>query len=414
MVSLPERKSEGKTIEQLQNEVHVLKQEGGKSRDYLRYQLSLVRNSQAWVYSLFEPWEGAARYPENCTEGTDVSHLHSQGFTLATVQMSDGSGTNYNRFFSLAIFNASLTNNNWQLSGATGTLSGSNPNYTYNAFNHPRKDSMAAVVAAYRTTSFGINVKNISKLVDRNGKIYVGRLPPRKADQSPEVNLYSWILNSDTFVTFDLAELPPDGLTITWLPFTNQGYSASSTHDGTPSGGYPGLAFKAVNSVDTIDNRICILAEFKDETNTGAACELVVDFVYNVEHIPHVEDEYLFDPRITPGDESSISVAFHQATELLSKHGSAWSMLTTGVRSGLNEINWGKQFSKLATAVSSVAGGFLSSSLRANVPPRHERVKPGNEDDEKRASNFAADPVIVSEPPSPAISYSSVRNRRLG
>ena len=311
-----------------------------------------ARNAQCWVNSIFHPFGGACHFPETLCEGTDVSTLSR----LGSVNTATGFGA---VSITSVVYTPSLKGYIWYASAAT-TLS----NITYSSFDHPKKLSLESIVGGYRVTSMGVRIRNVSSLLNRNGRLFVGRLPPKTTALPPIVDLYDLITYSTEVKTYDLATLPEDGVQLYWIPLTTQGYVNTRTHSSSSQSSFTALGFKSPEA-DVLDNRIF----FMSISDSGAPAIIVTDEVLNIEFIPHIEDEYLFEPKAVMGSQDQVEQSFSRVVETAAKEGLS-DVIRTGVYDlGREALSGLKSFGKMIFSPSkqlkseAIGGGLFSGLL---------------------------------------------------
>jgi hypothetical protein len=310
-------------------------------------------------------------------EGSDVSSLHWNNQAYSAVAVAGGS-------IGGVVFCPSLTNFFHYVSAATSYNA-----VTWTAVNHAKEASLAAMVGSYRVTSLGIRVSCTSELQDRNGRIYIGRLPPASSATVPWTDAYDFIGFSDEIASFDIAELP-QGLSVFWIPLSTQGTVNYTTHGGSAVENYTGLGYKSP-SEDVMDNRIICMWY---GSNTYPM-ELNFESVLNIEFIPHIEDEYLFAPKAVVGDDSAVARAFSGTIQKLADKGLG-DIISTGVTHALHVASnvLGTVFGDTASlgADSQIYSAYTPKGLSMLGSSRtlHLRVKSGSREAAERKKNMIA------------------------
>jgi len=273
------------------------------------------QNANAWVLSLYDPFSLCARFPEEAGTGTDTSTLMCSGCAYAPEVGVQG--------FGAAVYYPNLVNFNWVATGGTvGAV-------TYTAYSHPRYSSLVNYVAGYRTTSFGVRLRNSAKLLDRNGTLWVGRWPAQSSGITPPATLQSLLEFGTDVRSFDLASLPDD-LYVSWFPLTCQSTVQATTHGGTTAWLQSALGFRGTDS-NSCDHGIAIFW-----TSATGTTDLRADIVMNIEFFPHTEDQYLFSSESAFASPGMVSSAIYAATNLLT--GGYADTVRTGVMEGVNIV----------------------------------------------------------------------------
>lgn len=365
----------------------------------LESDLDAYHNAKCWVHSLFNPFRGACHFPEPCTEGTDVSSLVLKGASCNSITYAGTAGTGSH--MNVTVFNANLKDYRRCPTSATA------PNaITWAAgSNHPKKASLDDIVASYRVTSFGIRFYNTGKILNRSGRLYVGRLPPQLSSTAPATTLYDLISTSEDVVSVDLADLRGEGYTVFWIPVTTQGMLSSAAH-GASTGTFvsSGLGFRAPGD-NAMDNRIFAFAIWDGDVTDNT---LTYDHVMNIETIPHTEDQYLFDSKAVVGSEDAVTRAFSAGIRAIERNDTLWNTVKTGVTEGAVHLLHGfDKAVRFAEGLSAGAPFGMLSSRMVNVP--HPALR------RKRRTLSALDPVEEKEeragiqPPPPSPAPSSTR-----
>lgn len=329
-----ESKERGKHINKLEKEIDRIKKSKRRPARLHRadqYAAEIQQNSDAWVNSLFEPFVGAQHFPETAVEGTDITSLHLEGIASGAVTVGSDS-------VSSCVFYAGLKRYRECATSAVALN-----NVTYDYADHPKLASLDPLLAGYRVTAMGFRIFNRSPLLNRNGRLFIGRLPPIANDNvgGTSTNVYDFISQSTEVQCIDLAQIPDEGLEVFWLPLTTQGYVEIEEHISTARMAFTALGYKDCLS-NVCDNRIFFFA-VSDAANPA---ELFYDHIMNLEFIPHTEDQYLFEQRSVIGAPEGVAESFlHHA--VAAKKAGLGDMLKTGVKGALNAA-WGsvKSFMK--------------------------------------------------------------------
>lgn len=357
---------------------------------YTKYADRAVHNSDMWVQSVLRPFEVTGqRYPSGMSDGTDVSTLRREGLTVPSQEIG-GAGTKAGDLVGGVVFNASLENHYWTLATATDALGDRNPQFTWTSFHSYYQDSLKDIVSSYRVTSLGVRLCNTAQLLERQGFLIVGHLPPEQANITPEtgtsgstgaLNQFSLMEISDHCQTFDLASLPSD-LEVIWLPLTGQAYAAATDESGLLRQGITPLALKSITTVP-FGNRIAIMWYATGAGANTRSIEMVFDVVLNIEFVPHQSDEYLFRSRIAPGSTDAIGVALETAQAKADSVGS--NVFQTGVKVGkalVKGLHFAKGVHQILKAgmsspmTSSIASALLGDSKEARSRPEDPVATP--------------------------------------
>jgi hypothetical protein len=357
----------GKQVHKAEMDVHRRKRMPGAIRKRAEPMntttAELQRNSECWVNSLFHPFDGGTHYPESCCEGTDLTTVQFENLEMSVCVPSTGT-TDCVAY----VFYPSMEGFISFASSATNTSA-----ITWTRVNHPKATSLKSYAAAYRVTSYGIRVRNVTALLNRQGKLYCGRLPAASSSAAtpPPADIVDLMSYSDDIKAIDLATIPEEGLEMFWLPLTTQSYVEVQEAKGAVGTHFTALGYKDVAS-DVLDNRLCIFAVF----NKATPQQLTYDVVVNIEFIPHLEQQYLFKSEAVLGSPQAIAATMESHITSAKRQGLG-EIITTGVKELGKEV-WStlkhplKSFaSRGITQLASAALSGLSGAFLLATPPRH-------------------------------------------
>lgn len=399
---------EKKQVHTLNSEVHDFRKEfelrmgsrpKSQSRRFAaidRRQLQDQMNSESWVRSVIDPFNYTASFPEPSGEISDTARLQNHSLISSSVDCSGSTD-----IVGGIVFQAGLKHYIYHVSAAV-----TKTNVTWSPIEHPKITSISDLVASYRTTSMGIRITNLAALLNMQGVLLVGRLPPTASNQAPPASLLTLLQFSDDVVAVPLSELNSDHLEVFWQPSTVQSTIGSAPHGASVSTlSQTALGYKAPGDHYT-DSRLVAMWFITGGSTSTELAQINVSHVLNIQMLPHTEDEYVFDDRTVIGNPATAADVMSEGISRLKE--SAWDTVRTGVRNELAKTAHylsgfaREQFARFAGGFvkGAMGSGGKTLALRAG---REWKVTPSLSPVEEHKSNQPPN----TRPPSPSLSVRS-------